>query len=98
MLTQRKPVIETHRAFVAKHIKEQSRRMSEKRRELENKRKAERPIVIDEEKREKNVLKTCVNAEELEIIKGFIGERSTSDVIRQLLLDAAESMKNTGPH
>ena len=58
MLTPRKPVIETHRVLVAKHIKEQSRRMSEKRRELENKRNAERPIVIDEEKREKNVLKT----------------------------------------
>ena len=94
MLAKRKTALEAGREFMAKYITEKSRRMSEERREHENKRKVGRPLVPDEEKRGKNVLKTYVNDTELEIIKGFVGARSTSDVIRQLLLDAAEFMKH----
>lgn len=93
MVSQRKTAHEKHREFVAEYVVKQSRLRSEKRRELENKRKVGRPTVPHEEKRGKNVLKTYVNDAELETIKELIGERSTSDVIRQLLLDAAVFMK-----
>ena len=93
MVTKRKTVLEKHREFVAEYVTKQSLLRSEKRRELENKRKVGRPTVPHEEKRGKNVLKAYVNDAELETIREFIGERSTSDVIRQLLLDAATFMK-----
>ena len=53
MVTQRKTALEKHRQFVAGYIAKQSRQRSEKRRELENKRKVERPTLPCEEKQGK---------------------------------------------
>jgi len=57
MVTQRKTALEKHRQFVAGYIAKQSRQRSEKRRELENKRKVERPTSPYEEKQGKSALK-----------------------------------------
>jgi len=53
MVTQRKTALEKHRQFVVGYITKQSRQRSEKRRELENKRKVERPTLPCEEKQGK---------------------------------------------
>ena len=45
MVTQRKTALDKHRQFVAGYVSKQSRQRSEKRRELENKRKVERPNI-----------------------------------------------------
>lgn len=48
----------------------------------------------DHERQGKNIIRVYANDKEYEIIKDYIGERSMSDVIRNLILDAADELEN----
>lgn len=56
-------------------------------------RKYGRPSVPEEKKREKFALRVYVNQEEKEAIKAFVGDRSTSDVVRSLIMNAIKQAK-----
>ena len=75
---------ERHDNFVKKHLRKEKEKRSE-----EIRKKAGRKSVPESQRREKNVLKTYVNDEELEVIRAYVGDRSASDVLRNLILDAA---------
>lgn len=64
----------------------------EKARLQKNRRKAGRKPKPEGERQGKNVIKIYANDKEYEIIKDFVGERSMSDVLRNLALDAAEEL------
>ena len=75
---------ERHDRFVSKYMKNQKEKRSE---EIRN--KAGRKPIPECQRRERNVIKAYVSDEELEIIRTYVGDRSTSDVVRSLILDAA---------
>ena len=79
---------ERHDNFVKKYMNQQKAKRSEEIRS-----KAGRKPVPESQRREKNVIKTYVSDEELEIIRDFIGDRSASDVVRTLVLEAAQNGK-----
>lgn len=73
-----------HDDFVKKYM-----RTEKEKRSQEIKSRAGRKPIPESDRREKNVLKTYVSDTELEIVKEFVGDRSTSDVLRNLILEAA---------
>jgi hypothetical protein len=70
-----------HERFVADHVKKERK-----------KRVFGRPTLSEDEKR-KNKITFYVNDEESQIIRDFLKRRSVSDVIRNLVLDAATTKK-----
>ncbi|MDR0610244.1 MAG: hypothetical protein LBG58_09060 [Planctomycetaceae bacterium] len=70
-----------HERFVTAHVKKER-----------EKRTFGRPTLSEEEKR-KNKITFYVTDEESQIIRDFLKRRSVSDVIRNLVLDAATNQK-----
>ncbi len=64
-------------------------RTEKEKRSEEIKSRAGRKPLPESERRERNVLKSYVSDAELEIVRDFVGDRSTSDVLRSLILEAA---------
>jgi hypothetical protein len=52
-----------------------------------------RKPVSESQWREKNVIRSYVSDEELKEVRAFVGDRSTSDIIRTLVLNAARKAK-----
>lgn len=75
---------ERHDHFVQKYMQ-----TNKEKRSQEIKSQAGRKPLPESERRERNVLKTYVSDTELEAVRAYVGTRSTSDVLRSLILDAA---------
>jgi hypothetical protein len=76
-------LLKVHEEFVANHVKK----------EREKRSLGGRPALSEDEKR-KNKISFYVNDEESQIIRDFLKRRSVSDVVRNLVLDAATTQKH----
>ena len=77
---------ERHDRFVKEYLRKE---MRQQKSPVKSTRCAGRVPIPESEQREENSICVYVNAEELEIIREYVGKRNMSEVLRNAILDKA---------